>query len=168
MRSITKHTAFLVVAAGLLLGAGGCSEEVKPTPVTYSQLLTGTESKSWRLTNIRVIDAGEDSGPINVQQRFDPCVADDLYTFYANDTKTFEVREGASKCNTADPDVYVENNWSMVNATATLTFVIPLLSTEFALPFTVKNLTENTLTVEYYFEDLDLSYRFVFTTQTGR
>ena len=168
MRSITKHTSFLVVAAGLLLGAAGCSEEVKPTPVTYSQLLTGTESKSWRLTNIRIIDAGEDSGPINVQRDFNPCVADDLYTFYANDTKTFEVREGASKCDAADPDVYVENNWSLVNATATLSFVMPLLTTEFALPFTVKNLTENTLTVEYYFEDLDLSYRFVFATQTGR
>lgn len=168
MRSITRHIGLLAAAAGLLLGAGGCSEEVKPTPPTYSQLLTGKESKSWRLTNIRVLDAGEDSGPINVQQGFDPCIADDLYTFYANDVKTFEVREGASKCNPADPDVYVENTWSMVNATATLTFVMPLLTTQFALPFTVKSLTENTLTVEFYFEDLDLSYRFTFAAQGSR
>lgn len=167
MRSITKHIGFLAVAAGLL-GAGGCSEEVKPTPLTYSQLLTGTESKSWRLTSIRIFDAGEDSGPINVQQNFNPCIADDLYTFYANDIKTFEVREGTSKCNAGDPDVYVENNWSMVNATATLSFVMPLLTTQGALPFTLKSLTENTMTVEFYFEELDLSYRFIFAAQSGR
>jgi hypothetical protein len=168
MRSITKHTGFLVLAAGLLLGTGGCSEEVKPTPLTYSQLLTGTESKSWRLTNIRVFDAGDDSGPINVQQNFEPCVADDLYVFYANDIKSFEVQEGASKCNAADPDVFVENNWSVVNATATVSFVMPLLTTEFPLPFTLKSLTESAMTVEFYFEDLDLSYRFTFAAQTGR
>lgn len=156
------------MTAVVLLGTGGCSEEIKPTPVTYSQLLTGQESKSWRLTNIRILDAGEDSGPINVQQNFEPCIADDVYTFYANDVKTFEVREGASKCNAGDPDLYVENTWSMVNATATLSFVMPLLTTEFALPFTVKSLTENNLTVEFYFEDIDLSYRFTFAAQTGR
>jgi hypothetical protein len=55
----------------------------------------------------------------------------------------------------------------MVNATATLSFVMPLLTTEFALPFTVKSLTENTLTVEFYFEDIDLSYRFTFTAENG-
>ncbi len=168
MRSITKHIGLLAAAAGLLLGTGGCSEEVKPTPITYSQLLTGKESKAWRLTNIRVIDDGEDSGPINVQGAFDPCVADDLYVFYANDIKTFEVQEGNSKCSAGDPDVFVENTWSMVNATATLSFVMPLLTTQFPLPFTVKSLTENTLTVEFYFEDIDLSYRFTFAAQTGR
>jgi hypothetical protein len=106
--------------------------------------------------------------PSTCSSSFDPCIADDLYTFYANDTKTFEVREGASKCNAADPDVYVENNWSIVNATATVSFVMPLLTTQIALPFTIKTLTENTMTVEFYFENLDLSYRFIFTAQTGR
>jgi hypothetical protein len=156
-----------VVAVFSLLGFGGCTEEVKPIAYTYSQLLTGKESKSWRLTTIRIIDDGEDSGPINVRQEFNPCIADDLYVFTNNDVKTFEVREGASKCRPEDPDVYVEDTWSVVNATATVSFVLPLLTDQFALPFIIRNLSETTLTVEYFFEDINLSYRFTFTAQNG-
>jgi hypothetical protein len=167
MSLIYKHWIRLLTVAGILLMVGGCREDVNPTPATYSQLLTGTESKSWRLTTIRVIDDGQDSGPINVQQAFDNCIADDLYVFFANDVRTFEVHEGATKCNPNDPDVFVENTWSLVNATATLTFVMPLLTMSSAIPFTIKNLTENSLTVEYYFSDINLSYRFTFTAQAG-
>jgi hypothetical protein len=162
-----KYTCRIALALAVFFTFSRCSEDVKPTPVTYTQLLTGKESKSWRLNTIRIIDDGEDSGNLSSRQVFDNCVADDLYVFYANDLKTFEAQEGASKCNPADPEVFVEDTWSLVNATATLTFVMPILTTEGALPFVIKNLTENTLTLEFYAGDVNLSYRFTFTVEKG-
>lgn len=164
MKAIRKPI-YPVVIFLCMLGSGGCTEEVKPTPFTYSQLLTGKEKKAWRLTTIRFIDEGEDLGPINVQQQYDPCISDDLYVFYNDDVKTFEVEEGASKCDPENPDVFVENTWYLVNATSTLSFVIPLLSDEFAIPFTIRNMTDRTFTVEYFDPQQDLSYRFTFTAQ---
>jgi len=161
------YTNSILLAVGALLAFSGCSEEIEPKPLTYTQLLTGATSKAWRLNTIRIIDDGEDSGNISARQALGGCVADDRYVFYANDLKTFEVQEGPSKCSPSDPDVFVEDAWSLVNATATLTFVMPILTTETALPFVIKSLTNNTLTIEYYFGNVNLSYRFTFTAEQG-
>jgi hypothetical protein len=162
-----KYTCRIALALAVFFTFGRCSEEVKPTPVTYTQLLTGTEKKAWRLNTVRIIDDGEDSGNLSARQAVNNCRADDLYVFYANDLKTFEAQEGASTCIPGTPQVYVEDTWSLVNATSTLTFVMPILTTEGALPFVIKSLTENTLTIEYYFGTIDLSYRFTFTAEKG-
>lgn len=147
-------------------GMSGCSEKLEPQPLTYSQLLTGKESKIWLLTSIQIVDE-QNVQTGSAYQFFNPCIADDLYVFYANAEKKFEAQEGASKCSANDPDVYVEGNWSLINATATLEFPLPILTGSTAIPFTIKELTANSLTVEYYFLDIDASYRFIFTAQSG-
>ncbi|MDJ1484410.1 hypothetical protein QNI16_28185 [Cytophagaceae bacterium YF14B1] len=155
-----------LVWGGLLLGSSACSEKIEPEPYTYSQLLTGKTSKGWLLTSIQIVDEGTvQTG--STYQFFHPCIADDLYVFYANGERTFEAQEGASKCNAGDPNVYATGSWSVVNATATLQFPLPIFTGTTAIPFTIKELTSTSLTVEYYFFDIDASYRFIFTAQTS-
>lgn len=151
--------------AGWLLG--GCSETITPTPVTYSQLLTGTEKKTWKMVSLQVVDDGTASPVTPVAQlNVDPCITDDLVTFYANAERKFEATEGASKCSAGDPDVYLTDTWALVNANATLEFYVPVLNDK--RPWTIKNLTDKTLTIEDYFDDINASYRFTFNSVTTK
>ncbi len=151
---------YALLVAVLLTGLfSGCTEEKEPEPFTYSQLLTGTTSKTWRMTGVRYLENGE-SQPINA-----PCAYDDQYIFHNDGLNTFEYRAGSSgKCNSDEPDS-VQDSWSLVNATASLTFAIPLLTGNITYPFIIRSLTENTLTVEIFFEGDQASYRFIFTAQ---
>ncbi|MDQ3536059.1 MAG: hypothetical protein M3421_10585 [Bacteroidota bacterium] len=140
-----------------------CSERLEPTPQTYSQLLSGTESKTWRLTTIQLIEGK--TAPFTFQ--LPQCITDDQYVFYAGDIKLFQVLEGPSKCDPEEEDFFLEDTWSLVNATATLHMVFPLLS-DARLPFIIKSLTESSLVIEIYFdedEDGSSSYRMTFISQ---
>ncbi|GHB59106.1 hypothetical protein [Persicitalea jodogahamensis] len=158
----------LIVASGLfILILSGCSETTDPKPLTYTQLLTGTEKKTWSLTSFEVIDDGEESGPVPASQLFNnTCEADDQFVFYANAERKYEYINGPTKCSSSEPDVLLADTWSFVNATATLEFAFPLLSSG-RLPYIVKSLTETSMTLEIYLDELDnvnASYRFVFTS----
>jgi hypothetical protein len=161
MNSIYRYRYSLIV--GLFYLFAGCTEDIKPKPATYSQLLTGKEKKAWRFTSIIIVDEGEASSSINAQQVYNPCISDDLYVFYADADRTFEAQEGATKCNASDPDVYVTHTWSIVNASATINFYFPIFG---AQTYTIKRLTDKSMTLEYYFKPENLSYRFTFTAQS--
>ncbi|MDB5243496.1 MAG: hypothetical protein JWP57_4121 [Spirosoma sp.] len=164
MRTHLRFLLILVLFSGLF---ANCSEKFEPKPVTYSQLLTGTEKKTWRLVSLQVFDNGQTGGVIPITQSgLDACEYDDLYTFYANDEHKFEVSEGASKCNAADPDVFVTDTWTLINADASLEFIFPILGGKY--PWTIKNLTTSVLTMEYYFSDINASYRFTFNSTTAK
>ncbi|MBC3786140.1 hypothetical protein [Spirosoma utsteinense] len=156
MRTLLRFLLIPVLFGGLF---SRCTEKIEPKPITYSQLLTGTEKKTWRIVSLQVFDEGQGSGAIPIAQSgVDPCIYDDLCTFYADDERKFEASEGASKCNAADPDIYLTDTWTLVNANASLEFYLPVLNGKF--PWTIKNLTASVLTIEYYFADIDASYRF--------
>jgi hypothetical protein len=159
----------LTLAVGLiLLTLGGCSETIEPKPLTYTQLLTGTEKKAWSLVSFEVIDEGEASGPIPARNLFNnPCEADDQYVFYANGERRYEYTNGPTKCASNEPDVLYTDSWTLVNANATLEFAFPLLGGP--LPYTVKSLSSTSMTLEIYLDDfqgIDASYRFVFSSST--
>ncbi|MGF7217363.1 hypothetical protein GGR92_003536 [Spirosoma lacussanchae] len=167
MRTLLR---FLLIPVGAMWLFGGCAETLEPKPLTYTQLLTGTTEKSWRLVSYQIFDDGNSSQVIPVQGQFDPCVTDDLYTFYANEGRRYAVSEGASKCGANDPDIFLDDQWTLVNASATLEFAFPILSGQ-RLPYTIKNLTGNVLTIEIYLQniqDINASYRFTFNAVTTR
>jgi hypothetical protein len=164
MRTFLRFLLIPTLFGGLF---SGCSEKVEPIPNTYSQLLTGTEKKSWRLVSLQIFDNGQGSGVIPVAQSgVNPCVYDDICTFYANDERKFEASEGATKCNAGDPDIYVTDTWTLINADASLEFYLPILDGKF--PWTIKNLTASVLTIEYYFPDINASYRFTLNATTTK
>lgn len=163
MRTVLRFLLIPALFGGLF---GGCSEKIEPKPVTYSQLLTGTEKKTWKLVSLQIFDDGQGSGVIPAQNGLNPCVADDLYTFYANDERKFELNEGASKCRAANPDLLLTDTWTLINADASLEFPLRALGGKF--PWTIKNLTATVLTIEYYFPDINASYRFTFNATTTK
>ncbi len=148
----------------ILIMISSCSETLEPKPQTYSQLLTGAESKTWKLTTIELIEGG--SPPFSFS--LPACVSDDLYIFYAGNAKFYQVLEGATKCDPEDEDIFVEDSWALVNANATLNFIFPLLA-DAKLPFIIKKLTETSLIIEIYFDEDDegnsSSYRMTFISQ---
>ena len=154
-----------ILAAGLLfLFLSGCSEINEPKPLTYSQLLTGKEKKIWSLVSFEVIDEGEGSGIIPANNLFNgaACEADDQFVFYANAERKYEYTNGPTKCASGEPDVLLTDSWNFTNANATLEFAFPVLSTG-KVPFVVKSLTETSMTIEIYLDDIqgiDASYRF--------
>ncbi|GAB4039016.1 hypothetical protein [Spirosoma gilvum] len=150
---------------------GGCSEKIDPVIPTYSQLLTGTEKKTWKMVSLEIRDNGNSSGIISTAQAVAAgivanCIADDLLTFYADADHKMEASEGATKCSASDPDIYLTDSWTLVNANATLQFYIPILNGVY--PWKLKNLTASAMTVEYYFGDIDASYRFTFNAVTSK
>lgn len=157
----------LIAFVAILIGAlSGCTETLDPKPLTYSQLLTGTEKKAWVLNAVTIVDE-KDPFDLAGNEVLDPCQLDDQFIFYANEEKKIEYSNGASKCRTSEPDILITDVWQFTNANATLEMGIPRLFGGFKLPFIVKTLTENTMVLEYYFGDIDASYRFKFTS-TGK
>ena len=119
------------------------------------------------MVTIQIIDDGNPSQVIPVGQLgTNPCITDDLLTFYANAERKFEASEGATKCNASDPDIYLTDTWTLVNANATLEFYLPILNGSY--PWKIKNLTAQVLTIEYYFSDINASYRFTFNSTTTK
>ncbi len=154
----------LSLCVGGLLFLNSCTQVKDPKPLTFTKFLTGETKKSWLFTSIIVVDKGQASTPFPANQVIDACFADDLYTFYADDQKKLELSEGRSKCSPSDPDIYFTDSWSYVSSSAQLQFVFPVLTGQ-SLPYTIKSLTNNTLVVEYYFGDIDASYRITFTSR---
>ena len=164
---MTRTCLYIFLVPALLGGLlGGCSEKIEPKPITYSQLLTGTEKKSWRIVSFQIFDDGNASGVIPAAQLDAPCVIDDLYTFYANDERKFEITEGASKCNANNPDVFYTDNWTLINADASLEFGLRILNLKY--PYTIKSLTASVLTIEFYVPDINASYRFTFNATNSK
>lgn len=151
------HIAGLLVMGSILLS---CSEKFEPKPLTYSQMLTGEVKKSWRATGIQVREGGQSVGNFILPES--DCLFDDLYVFYANDERLFEVEDNTRKCSPDDPDIIVADSWALVNATATLEMVIPFLA-PFKLPYILRELEEDEMTVEIWLdvEEGD-SYRIYF------
>lgn len=80
--------------------------EVAVSPKTKTEFLAGTSSKSWKNTKAIAANGGLTIDLVNSQPT---CVVDNILTF--STTKTYEIREGATKCNTADPDLVLKANW---------------------------------------------------------
>jgi hypothetical protein len=80
--------------------------ETLVTPKTKTEFLAGTSSKSWKNTKAIAANGGLTIDLVNSQPT---CVVDNILTF--STTKTYEIREGATKCNTADPDLVLKANW---------------------------------------------------------
>lgn len=151
---------------GLLTVLGSsCTEKIEPKPMTYTQLLTGKEKKAWVLSSLTIIDQ-KDPFELAGNQVLDPCELDDQFIFYANEEKKMEYSNGSTKCRTSEPEILITDVWQLTNANATLEIGIPRIFGGFKLPFIIKTLTENSMVLEYYFGDIDASYRFTFTSSS--
>lgn len=144
---------FIISMAALIFS---CSEDLKPTPYTYTKIFTGENNKTWKIKLFEETLNGE------VIDRFQPdCVSDDKFIFYANTEHLFEAISGSRKCFDGEPALTTDT-WSFSNATATLTMVLPLLS-DSGLPYIVREADEDDMEVEIFFDESSTaSYRIHF------
>jgi len=145
---------FLILAIAII--GISCSEELKPTPYTYTQRFTGANNKTWKITLFEETLNGD------VINRFSPtCLKDDKFIFYANTEHLFEAHSGSNKCFQDEPDA-TTSSWSFSNATATLTMVLPILSDN-SLAYIVRRADDSKLQVELFFDESNTtSYRIQF------
>jgi hypothetical protein len=140
-----------------MLIASACTEQPEPVPYDYTKVFTGDYRKGWTIRSFQYTEEGKASQT----GRFEDCLADDLYVFYANEERRVEIHEGSEKCDPADPNLIAEGSWSFVNTNATLTMPFPLLA-DFPLPFIVREVEDDRMTLEIFFADGKSSYRFNF------
>ncbi len=153
---MNKLPVQLIVCGLFLLLTVGCHEELEPTPYTYTKYFTGEISKTWALAYIEETADGEviDRFPIE-------CALDDEYIFSATSDRLYEVKSGSDKCFEDEPPTLTDT-WSFTNATATLTIILPILSSQ-QLPFIVRKVDKDDLTLEIFFDqEGTASYRIYF------
>lgn len=150
----------LVYLCLLLMIMLGCSEEVVPKGPEYYRVFTGQNKKTWKIT--KLVWTGE--GKSDVTINFSNCFKDDLYIFYADKDNQYEVIGGTNKCDTNESNLLVSNSWSFVNASATLSIIIPLFSNN-SLPFIATKVSKSEMTLEIYL-DQNNTYSYQITMQS--
>lgn len=151
----------IISTASLLFMLIACTEEVKVTPFTYQQAFTGEEKKGWSIRSVQLLQDGKGTQTFQLDQ----CITDDVYVFYNNSERTYQVTEGATKCNESDPGTIVDSSWGFINSTASLTIIMPLLSSD-PLPFVLKEVDNAKMVLDIYFDEDHSSYRFNFKPVT--
>jgi len=153
---MNRKTTLLILCAGLLT-IFSCSEELKPTPYTFTKMFTGENNKTWR---VKLFE--ETLRDTVVSRSLPGCLVDDNFTFYANAEHRYEVKSGSRLCFEDEPAL-TTSNWTFSNSTATLTIIFPLLSDN-ALPFFVREIDEDDMEIEIFLDDENTeSYRIHFS-----
>jgi hypothetical protein len=151
-----KHTVHIMLIVLFTLAFSACHETLEPTPYVYSRNFTGDISKTWAMSYVEYTEDGEviDRFPIE-------CAEDDDYIFYATSDRLYEVKSNVLKCFDEEPDTMTDT-WSFNNATATLTIILPILSSQ-RLPFIVRKVDKDDLTLEIFLDQEGIeSYRIYF------
>ena len=137
--------------------ASACTEQPEPVPYDYTEVFTGETRKGWTIRSFQYTEEGKASQTGRLQD----CLADDLYIFYASEERRVEILDNSEKCDSADPNLIAEGSWSFVNTNATLTMPFPLLA-DVPLPFVVREVEDDRMTLEIFFADGKSIYRFNF------
>jgi hypothetical protein len=139
--------------------ASSCSEDVRPTPFTFSKNFSGKTDKTWSVDKLVLRETGKKDQTVTL----DACESDDLYKFYANDEKLFEVYNGNKKCATDEDDLMVTYQWSYASANANLTMVAPHIFGNFLIPFIVKKVDSDEMQLEIFLNEQNtISYLLYF------
>jgi hypothetical protein len=146
LTTIMKKMHRFLLFVFLLTAIGACHEVIEPKPYEYSKLFTGKNNKTWAVTLLEETLNGK------VVDRFTiDCANDDEFIFYASSDRLYEVKSGSQKCFTEEPTLTTDS-WAFNNATATLTIILPFLSSN-PLPFIVKEADDEEITLEIFFDE---------------
>ncbi|MFP4092392.1 MAG: hypothetical protein ACLFUB_03100 [Cyclobacteriaceae bacterium] len=138
-----KKTALLLSIFCLMMSA--CKEELEVTPATYSMLLTGEESKSWRrISRDLIIELGGQRDTISFNRGIPPCQLDDVFIFY-REGQIFEIGEGLTTCDEDDENVLARGRWRLNHVNRIID-----LGTE--VPYTLVSLQDDELIWGYEVE----------------
>jgi hypothetical protein len=152
-----KQKTILLILCVSLCVAFSCSEELKPTPYSYTKVFTGENNKTWK---IKLFE--ETLRDTVIGRSLPNCLADDTFVFFANAEHRYETTSGPRQC-FEDEAGLTESNWSFSNSTATLVVLIPFLSDD-ALPFYVREADDDDMIIEIFLDEENTqSYRIHFS-----
>jgi hypothetical protein len=109
-----KNLMLLTLAIVSVCTFSSCKKEETKTK-TKAEILT---QKAWVMAKYE-----EKAGTapwVDDFPNFDACDKDDQYVFRANGT--YEINEGATKCDPTDPQVFASGNWTLKNGDTILDF----------------------------------------------
>lgn len=110
-----RTTNVIIILLVSVLSIFSCKKSTTDvTPKTKTELLAGTVSKTWKNTKAEATNSQGLKIDLVITQP--ACITDNLLIFFPN--KTYELREGATKCVASDPDLLLKANWSL-NSTET-------------------------------------------------
>ncbi len=102
-----KKIKFLFVASLLsFVVVTACKKKEEPEPKTTLEYLTGTGSRSWKVTKGTIRQGTTDVDLLSAQN---PCNSDNILVLISD--KTYEFREGATKCELNAPDLILQGSW---------------------------------------------------------
>lgn len=146
---------YLVFFSALVISS--CSEELEPTPFTFSKYFSGENSKTWKIEYFEETLDGE------VLDRFSvSCSTDDQFTLYSTSDRALEIKTGSKRCNEDEPSTLLDT-WSYKSSTATLIMMVPAFTIDGSLPFIVREVDSDEMTLEIFFDEAGTgSYRIHF------
>jgi len=139
MKKIQIRTFFIVLLSGMILAGTSCSKDEDEK--TNKDLLVG---KNWKMTVLTINPAV--FGVTDFYAVLDACTKDDLTKFNSDGTVNFD--EGASKCDSGDPQT-TYGTWSF-NADQT---VLSVTSEGLTEAYTISELTDTVLKFSYTMVD---------------
>jgi hypothetical protein len=136
-----KKLSLLLLAA---LALGSCKKNDDNTPSTPTTPTNSLTAKSWRITAQKTTTTIASTPTTTDDYAASPaCERDNFFKFNANKVAVYD--EGASKCDTSDPQAQ-NGTWDLSSDNKTLTILSPAFG-NLAIPFEVVALTDNTLQV---------------------
>lgn len=156
---ITTVIIVLMICTASIFSCKKSTTEV--TPKTKTELLAGTVSKTWKNTKAQATNP--QNLTVDLVSTQATCIVDNLIIFFPN--KTYEFREGATKCNASDPDLLLKANWSFSADETKFTIdKISFLGREFSnTTFDIVELTETTFVGKTSLAVSGVTYQFAAT-----
>ncbi len=131
--SIASFLFIAILAIGISCDK---DEDTVPLPVTRAQLL----ARSWKQTDLLAVIAGTEQSVFTTV--LTACQRDNIWTF--KDDGTYTVSEGATKCNSGDPDIATSGTWQLTENDTKI--IIDDIS-QAAQTFTITELNSSTLKI---------------------
>jgi hypothetical protein len=106
-----RNTKLILSSFLLSLLIFSCKDNSATPALSTKELLIGTSSKSWKSTKALASLTNSPGVTSNLIDSQSPCHVDDILILSSNGT--FEITEGATKCNTNDPNSVLKGNWTL-------------------------------------------------------
>lgn len=146
----------------------GCRED-EPIPTdaeSQAMLLAGKKgaSKTWKLVG----GTAQEEDELPQSFVFQDCLLDNTFIFRNNSIQSYDNNEGASKCNSSDPEIIENGNWAFT-ANGKIVIVVAneinifsqSIFGRLSLPGNIVNFTETELKIRYDFPTRSLNFTFI-------
>lgn len=167
---IKKSSVYLSLFLSVLILLGSCKED-DPEPLMaeiQAVLLAGEmgSSKSWKLTSASYKEGAKPSENFDLTL----CFLDNIYLFSNNADQSYRASEGATRCDSADPDVVEAGNWAftldgeiLIVLSDELSGSDNVLFSFLTYPSEVVALTENSMLLRMSIVEPGTSYTYTLT-----